>query len=183
MAVLWRIDLAGDVDWREKSQRGVARAQKAGLLAMGTEWKQKYLPLHFQPGNRERYSLQPRTPQYLKRKLRAGDRKKNARGRSRASFTKVALGGAVDLVYTGLMRRQVTKHAKIRSFPTRCTVVITGPSYFTRRPKNPKHPNLALEVVRLIPEELDELRKTAARVAVETLSRSRGPGRPRKKIP
>lgn len=182
MSVLWHIHLENDVDWRDASERAKGRALKASMLAMATLWQREMLPLHFAPGNSQRYGYQHRKPAYLKRKARGGSVAKNAFGRSRASFSGVAGGGVIDLVYRGLLRRRIIKQSQVRGFPTRATVTLVGPDYFTTRPRNPERPNLAREILTIIDRERKVLRFEATDTFYRVLRDRRGRGRPRKTL-
>jgi hypothetical protein len=62
------------------------------------------------------------------------------------------------LVYTGDLERSVmASRGNVRGFPTRATVTLNGPSYFKIRPKNPTHPNMAKEILTVIPAERQRL--------------------------
>ncbi len=178
MSVLWRIHLDSDADWQGASQRARTRALKAAMLAMAEMWKRDYLPLHFML-HQTRYGYQKRKPEYLRRKARAGSTVKNARGRSRASFSKVAMGGVVDLVYQGLLKRRILK-SEVKGYPTRASVILRGPDYFTTRPRNPARPNLAREILIIIDSERQALRAEATKVFYNILREPRRRGRPRK---
>jgi hypothetical protein len=180
MSVLWRIDYESDNDWQAASGRAKTVALKAAMLAMATMWQKQYLPMHFLPGNAQRYHYQPRKPKYLQRKMRAGDTTKNAHGRSRASFTKVAGGGLIDLVYRGLLRRLILKQSTVRGFPNRATVYLVGPDYFTLRPRRPERPNLAREILVILDSERKALRFEATTTFYEALRKSPRRGRPKK---
>jgi hypothetical protein len=179
VSVLWRINLESDTDWQEASERARTRALKAAMLAMASTWKEQMLPRHFQPGASTLYGYQPRKPSYLKRKARAGSTARNSYGRSRASFTGVAGGGALDLVYTGLLRRRILAGSTVRGYPTRATVSLRGPEYFTLRPRNPERPNLAREILTIADRERATLRAAAETTFFRVLAERRRRGRPR----
>lgn len=98
----------------ERDRREVLRASYEDL---GGYWHRKFLPRHFRKGAQERYGYRPRQDSYLKRKRRDA-----ARG-------KAIEGGTTPLVYTGLLRRMMTRSAIIRGFPTRARVEMQRPSY------------------------------------------------------
>lgn len=180
MSVLLYIEKSDSPDWAAASQRARTEALKASTKAMAEEWKDKYLPRHFEPGNAARYGHQPRKPKYLAQKARAGSREKNKYGRSNASFSKVAGGGLLDLVFRGNLRRDIKSKSTVRGFPTRATVYLRGPEYFTTRPRDLTKPNLAREILTIIPSERAELRATGSKAFFEVLNKPRRRGRPRR---
>lgn len=179
MSILWRIDYETDRDWRDASQRARTRALKAATLSMAMLWRKEFLRLHFQPGNATRYGYAPRKPNYLKKKARAGSREKIGKyGRSRASFSGVAGGGVIDLVYRGLLRRRILQGSTVQGYPTRATVTLRGPDYFTTRPRKP--PNMAREILTIIDRERTVLRYEASTTFYRVLKEKRPRGRPKK---
>lgn len=183
MPVLWFIDVQNSAQWKAASERAQTSALKAATKAMATKWQRDFMPLHFQTGNSARYGFQPRKPTYLKRKARAGDREKNKgrnKDRSNASFTKVAAGGLIDLVYRGTLRKAILQDTTIRGFPSRATVYLHGPEYFTTRPRNPARPNLGREILKIINSERAELRAEATLAFNKELNRPRKAGRPKR---
>ncbi len=115
--VLIDLDLPG-LFASERDRREVLRAAYEDL---GAFWHRKLLPRHFRKGAQDRYGYRPRSAAYLRRKKRDA-----ARGRA-------IEGGTTPLVYTGLLRRLMTRSAIIRGFPTRARVEMERPSYMPIR--------------------------------------------------
>lgn len=89
---------------------------------MGQKWYDEMAPRHFVSGASHRYGYQPRTPGYLRKK-----RKLAARG-------KVAAGGTVDLVFSGLMKDLVLSLVVIDATYKHALVRMQAPSYVTLKP-------------------------------------------------
>jgi len=150
MPIILRVELIGNrVDDLTVRERRIV--ERESMVAMATEWSDKYLPRHFNSGAGSRYGYAKRRAKYLRRKRRLGE----------AGI--IPRGGRADLVFTGQLERMVlaSRH-NIRGFPSRATVTMKGPSYFRIRPKNPTHPNLANEVNAIAGNERPRLVAVAA---------------------
>lgn len=108
-------------DWDDLSVRAHREVARESYAAMGKFWVQKYLPDHFQPYSRAKYRYQLRTRKYMQRK------------RALAARGLVRDGGAIDLVFSGRSRQMLTRPALIRGYPTRVTLDLDAPDYFTVR--------------------------------------------------
>jgi hypothetical protein len=138
------------------------RAWRAAMTkahdAQGQYWHQHHLKLHFRRDSGRRYGYKERTAKYRLRKERAG----RGRGRPPAKY-----GGMVDLVWKGDLEAGIRSFATIRSFPSRVTVTMQGPSYL-RINYRPGRPHLAREITAVVPEEVKQLEQILdARVTSE----------------
>lgn len=126
-------------------------------------WVVEYLPGHFEPGADTKYGYKPRSSKYQRAKERQAARK----GPTRRQVRK---GGKVDLVYSGLMERIMTRQRpSIRAYPTRAVADIVGPSYISLRPKDPDHPHKAAEVTATIRPEVDAIAEFFGRVSTRLI--------------
>jgi hypothetical protein len=149
MGVIMRANLEGTII-SELPIRGQRSVLRTIMFKMGEQWGQDFLKMHFTERAKNRYSHADRQPKYVRRKRRLAERY----GRNNV----VMRGGRVDLVYTGDLERSVmASRGNVRGFPTRATVTLNGPSYFKIRPKNPTHPNMAKEILTVIPAERQRL--------------------------
>lgn len=126
----------------------------------GEHWVHEFLPLHFRPGNAERYGFQPRTTTYL-----ATKRKLARRGKAKE-------GGLVSLVLTGATRDAITRIVAVRGYPTRATVTMVGPRYVTFRPfrkMGSTQPDKVAEITAVTDAEQRELADVLHRQATERL--------------
>lgn len=106
---------------------------------MGRKWADDLLPEHFQPNAAGIFEYQPRKPGYLKKKRRL------------AAVGVVEDGGTTPLVFTGLLRRLLTRNQQlVHAQPTRTTIHLIGPSYFNTNYK-PGRPQLSKEVAAVSP--------------------------------
>jgi hypothetical protein len=155
MAVLMRSRIEGTYigDLPIRGQRSILRTV---MFKMGEQWGQDFLQRHFTERAKNIYNHAERDPKYNRRKRRLAERygKNNV----------VMRGGRSDLVYTGDLERSVmASRGNVRGFPTRATVTLNGPSYFKIRPKNPTHPNMAKEILTVIPAERQKLADRASK--------------------
>lgn len=136
--------------------------QRNGMLAVGNWWFRDVLPRHFTPQARHLYHHKPRSRKYLTTKQRW------------AANGKAEMGGLVDNVLTGAMRRAIMKRSVIRGFPTRCTIYMYGPHYTGinfRRSSN--QPNKPQEIKATTAQELAEGRKVLRSAILDQLKRYR----------
>jgi hypothetical protein len=123
------------------SRRELHSVTRAAYAAMGIKWAADLLPEHFGAGAGQRFGYAKRTEKYLRRKdiLRA-------RG--------LAIGGRHDdLLLTGRLRESVLRSARnlIAAYPTRVTITMHGPPYFTLRPRAKHTKRIAEEVLAMNP--------------------------------
>ncbi len=151
-----RTDRATGAVTREPTRLG-REVLRAAYTDLGAYWHRKLLPRHFLAGAQSRYGYRPRSDAYLRRKRRA------------AAAGRAIEGGTTPLVFTGLLRRLMTRSAVIRGFPTRARVEMDRPSYMPIR-KTPfttvrgrvvaraaDQPPIFEEATRVIDPELNEL--------------------------
>lgn len=145
--------------WREIMRGAYQAASQA--------WHKDFLPLHFKAFSRFRYGYQRRTPRWQQRKKRD---------------KRAKLGGAVDLVFTGVLLDLVTNHWWIRAQPTRATLKMVGPRYVTANYRAHR-PHLSNEVTAVTPDEERALGDVMKRHIIAGLdfSRSTGAGLARKR--
>jgi hypothetical protein len=119
------------------SRRELHRVMRAAHRAMGVKWAIELLPEHFEPGAGNVFGYAKRTEKWLRRKERL-----KAAGRAEG-------GREDDLVFTGRLRREVllTARFNINAYPTRVTIRMSGPVYFTLRPRGKGTVRLAREVL------------------------------------
>lgn len=129
---------------------------KMKTLAMqraGDHWHARMFPKHFEYSAKTRYNHQPRKRGYLIRKQRLA-----ALGRPDRQGGGVVLApGNVDNVLTGRMKQSLMATVKIRAFPTRATVIMTGPKYALMRPYKSSQPNKGKELTTVTAEEQQKL--------------------------
>ena len=127
--------------------------------SMGLLWAHEMLPQHFTERARLLYNYKPRTAKYLRRKIRL------------AAIGRVEDGGRSPLVYSGTLRRSSTRSRYlVRAYPTRVTIPVIGPSYFTFRPRRASAPNMGAEITRVNPTEIRKLSDAARRAFNRKLS-------------
>lgn len=113
---------------------------KAGMNEVAELWHSKYIRLHFMDFASVKYGYQPRKSRTLKRK------------RQLARAGKVAKGGRVPLVWTGLLERQMLRRGILRVFPRRFTLRKPAGPYITNRPRGGR-PNMMKEITTVLPSE------------------------------
>jgi len=114
--------------WRERRPLSITirRWREIGKrihTELGKLWLEKFLPDHFTPGAAAKYRHQPRTRLYIVKKAR-----RLARGRGNADAQRL---GAVDLVFSGRMYRELTQNAQVIAYPGRATIKMVGPYYLS----------------------------------------------------
>lgn len=135
---------------------GVLRVMHA---AMGSKWAADLLPEHFEPRAHFVFNYAARTAKWLRRKealFRAGA---TVRGR------RVIAGRNTDLVFTGFLKDLVLGSASnlIAAYPSRVTIRMIGPAYFTLRPRGKGTARLAREVTASSPRHERILADTGQR--------------------
>jgi len=118
-------------------RRELHTVRRKAHRAVGLEWAVNMLPLHFGAGAGARYGYTPRTRAWKRRK--------------HADFIRgLSVGQADDdLVYRGRLREQVLQSARfnIRDFPSRVTIRMSGPAYFTLRARSKHTRRIADEIL------------------------------------
>lgn len=160
MVMLYQMKLLTDPD-PGLSRRKRATILRGGHQKMGQHWIDQYLPLHWRTDAKTRYNHQPRRPGYIRAKRR------------RAGFGLVKRHGLVDNVYGGVMERMLRSQKTIRAFPTRATVVLSGPAYISLRPRDPKKPHKAKEISTVIPSEAADLTRVLGEAVTTGLNEMR----------
>jgi hypothetical protein len=100
------------------SKRALNRALKKATQAAGEIHHQKIIPDHFEPNAKYTHDYTPRTKGYSIAKANSGH-------------------GTADLVWSGASRDAFLSFATVAAYPTRYTVTMQGPNYFTMQP-NPQ---------------------------------------------
>jgi hypothetical protein len=116
---------------------------QASHKAIGVKYAVDLLPEHFGPGARRMFGYAPRTEKWLRFK-------ENAKRFGRVIGGRQVIGGRDDdLVFTGRLRDQVLLSARfnIQAYPSRVTIRMSGPVYFTLRPRGKGTARLAREVL------------------------------------
>lgn len=131
------------------AKRRLPRMMRDVYTHVGETWQRKMLRNHFKSAARFIYNHQRRTWKYIQHKIRAARR------------GKVQGGGRIDNVYSGLLRKLMTRRHIVRGYPTRATIKMVGPSYITMRPRDPKKPNKARELLTITPGEERQLDQAA----------------------
>jgi len=114
---------------------------KIGNRAAADYWQTKFLPRHFARAAHGRYRYQDRRRQYRKKKRYYG------------RVGKAKKGGRVAQVWTGLMERMFRRRHMIKAYPTRFTIHMIGPRYISMRPKDPRKPWKAAEIMTVLADE------------------------------
>jgi len=119
------------------SRREMHRVCRASHRAIGVKWAVDLLPEHFGQGAGSRFGYEPRTHAWNKRKA-ALQRQGKAVG-----------GYGDDLVFSGRLRDQVllTARFNIDAYPSRVTIRMSGPAYFTMRPRGKHTRRIAQEIL------------------------------------
>lgn len=128
-----------------------AAATKA-MTVIAKDWAEKSLPLHFKPGNAQRYFYRQRSAKYLRRKRRM------------ASYGKVEDSGGTDLVFSGRMRQWANAYHTVTTQPGAATVHVAAPSYVRYR-------GMAREVTQLTVSEESRLGFMAEKIVVQQLNK------------
>jgi len=143
----------------ELSRRNLHRVMRASMLALGVTWVVDLLPEHFVPGARLQFGYAARKDRYLKIKQRQFEAGTVVKGR------RVIAGRDTDLVYTGRLREEVLASAQnlMAVYPTRVTIGLVGPAYFTLRPRRASTARLAAEVLAVSRRQVRILAQAAER--------------------
>lgn len=126
------------------SKRAQNRVIKSTLNSVAVHWDRRFLRLHFLQSAGARYNYAFRSEATKSKKIRL------------AALGKVAKGGRVDLVHTGLTERTVVRPHFVRATPTKATVPMVTPSYISSRVRT-KRINLFREITAIIPREENTL--------------------------
>jgi hypothetical protein len=120
----------------ELSRRNWHKVMRASMASMGLKWALDLLPEHFDKNKQGELGYAPRTAAWQRRKRQL-----------------YLLGKAIepdtDLVLTGRLKQNVLWSARnlIRAFPSRVTITMYGPPYFTLRARSKRTGRIAQEVL------------------------------------
>lgn len=132
--------------------------QRTAMTAVGEHWFKEMLPGHFTAQAKFKYQHRPRSRKYIETKKRLATR------------GKALMGGLVDNVLTGAMKRALESTAVIRGFPTRCTVYLSGPAHLRIRYKpGTNQPNKPAEILYTTPQEAKVLKAVLRKSMVSQL--------------
>jgi hypothetical protein len=140
------------------SMRAWNRVLRESHQRQGRYWRDTLLPLHFRPESKEKYGHQPRTAQYIRRKMRA------------AAVGKCLEGGVVDDVFTGTLRDLFLRTGIIYATNTRVRISLKGPRYIGMVPDKSNQPNKAKEILTMRDEETETLRDIVFDTVADGLS-------------
>lgn len=169
------LDLPSDQDIRSFDLgRAVHASAKFAHQKMGELWHRKFLPQHFGPNAGARYGYQQRTPGYMQRKVPGKSTWRNRMAvRSGSGMFNFSMfkqtwrdtieGGPNDFnVYTGALRRIMSKNPSFRAYPTRVTIDMPTLPYIYKAhaSKQGKQPDKTKEIAGSFTEqEMQELAK------------------------
>ena len=162
--VVIEVETWGQVGVSIRNQRLLMRTAHHSAA---NHWKKKMLKRHFQHRSAKRYGYAQRSGRYLAKK------------KALARLGKVEMGGRVDLVYTGLLKRSMDANHRITGGPSQATVQLVGPSYLKIN-YTPGRPHLANELTTVVVDEREEIADVSAESYADTLDQIRT--RKRKKI-
>ena len=121
-------------------------------------WHKFFLPRHFAEGAQARYHYRRRSEQYKRRKrILAG-----ALGRA-----------AAPLVFTGRLKREVSRTIKVKGTGKRAQGVMTGPRYMSKFYAGGDRPNIAGELTKQTKAEMNEQAQRAERLALALINSDR----------
>lgn len=121
----------------EATTRELKRAAKAELAEVPQHWHEKYLPGHFKRENMSKYKMKERSESHNRRKRKL-------------------YGHSDPLVFTGDMKREVSRQIKVTSTSKGARGVLRGPRYLYQRRKKYNQPDKAAEIVyATVPEVRD----------------------------
>ena len=118
------ITFVGDADVTQKELRA---ALKPELEEVGKFWHDRLFPGHFRTGAAGKYKYAPRSFKHSERKRKR-------------------FGHSLPLVFTGDLREQVTRMAKISSTAKGARVTLVGPKYLYMYRKSYGQPDKAAEL-------------------------------------
>jgi len=133
--------LRGTITFRgdaEATAKDLKAAVKEALLATGRTWHTTMLGKHFAANAVQRYRYKSRSRKYRERKERR-------------------FGHQLPLVFSGNLRRLVTRQAKLSSTSKGARVGLTGPRYLYAYRKDFAQPDKAKELTAITPGEVREL--------------------------
>jgi hypothetical protein len=104
-------------------------------------WYKNFFPRHFTSQAKRKYNHTARNPAYVEKKKRLARR------------GIVALGGAVDGVFTGRMANELLAGAIVRAFPTRGRITMKGPNYMRINFRKAGRANLKRELTTVSDDE------------------------------
>lgn len=148
----FRVNMVGTPDLLLRSLK---RDVREGLARMPRMWHGLFLREHFKPSAQHKYGYRARTSKYLRRK-------------------KAKAGHMIPLVYTGLMRRQLTRGIFVRGTERLMRGTMYGPRYVYMRPTaRNNRPALGDEATRTTVEERQALTDALGAFLVERMRSSR----------
>lgn len=130
-------------DWPDLSKRAVRAAVRKELQASVEEWHDETLPKHFEYGAGSRWKYQRRDPRYLARKRRR-------RGHTR------------PLVFSGTLRKQVTRRVRVTGTFKKATGTMIVPPYLykmVRRRGGTLSPDKHAELIAVTESEVKKMAK------------------------
>ena len=129
---------------------------KEGLQAMIEHWHSHMLPGHFERQAHAQYGYKNRSEKWIKRKL-------------------YKTGQAVDLVFTGRLKRDAIRSIRISGTANKAQGVLDLPKYAyqTRRYATRQAPNKAAEIIAITEAEMTQLAVELDRRLGETLNKTR----------
>ena len=104
---------------------------KEKMQEVGNEWHSKFFPGHFEPGAAAKYKYRKRSEKYRLKKLRVSGQRK-------------------PLVFTGRMKRELLRMARLSGSAKSVSVKMTGPAYS-------KYHNKLRELTGITNKEANEL--------------------------
>ena len=147
------------------STRAFKEATRKGFKVIGEHWHEHMLPSHFEPGANRKYNYRKRSADWIRGKTRGQARERNVFGSAH-----------VPNVWTGRMRDALTRFSRIRAFPTRSTLVMTGPPYINMRfQAGSNQPDKAKEVTTVTTRQGRELSRLLRSTIEKEFNRHRPP--------
>ena len=162
----FKVETSGD-ELLTLSKRAFNRVMKATYFAVGRYWDRHFVATHFKVTARRKYGYLPRSRKYEAKKKRL------------AKTWKVKKQGRVDLVFTGLTERIVSRPHAVRAFPTRATVSMAAPSYIMSRTR--KRRALKQELLLVSDQEYQKLEEVALAAQTAAFEEEMRPKRGRRR--
>lgn len=140
--LFFSVEEVGGVETVKRKLNGIL---KETFRSGGEVWFSRILQRHFRGGAASDYGYEPRTAKYLRRKTRQ-------------------FGHTRPLEYTGDMKRDLMRRAKITPTKSRVSVTVYGPRYL-RPPGKPwgKQPDMGAEITRMSSRDVKLIMKTMDR--------------------
>ena len=142
--------------WPVDAPKTFSKAMRDVLGEVAMAWHRKILPLHFRTGAAQKYGYKRRRAKYMKRKRR----QRNV--------------GKAPLVYRGTLRKQAKFFPRLTSTQHRARVRMRVPAYVKQRGSvTPGHPAMGEELLKVTPDEANEMGKYAHTRIVEEMMKDR----------